>query len=191
MIINKENGLFYNGGDEKKYKDVLQDFYDSSVLGQKRLESALYDMKKYEMCTHSLKGIAKSIGAEELARVAEEHEECAKAGKVGYINDNMNEIIEVWEETLSDIEIMLGKENISSIIGVESNGTKLSHEELKDRVSEVLSCLKVYDSDGAHSRLKKLLEYELSNDEHQIILQAFEHIRDFEYEDTVDVLNKI
>ena len=52
------------------------------------------------MLAHGLKNNARSLGADKLADLAYEHELASQAGDVGFIKENLDALLETWEQTV-------------------------------------------------------------------------------------------
>lgn len=61
-------------------------------------------MKDYAIRVHGLKGNARTLGAEQLADIAFEHEKQSKADNVEYVNRHFAQLLEIWESTLEGFE---------------------------------------------------------------------------------------
>ena len=99
--INVEQGM--------KYADDSLDFYEQLIAlfmdeyGEKRtcvLKEAENPGQGYTVLAHGLKNNARSLGADKLADLAYEHELASKAGDVGFIKENLDALLETWEQTV-------------------------------------------------------------------------------------------
>ena len=99
--INAQQGM--------KYADDSLDFYEQLITlfmnedGEKRacvLKEAENPGQGYTVLAHGLKNNARSLGADKLADLAYEHELASKAGDVGFIKENLDALLETWEQTV-------------------------------------------------------------------------------------------
>ena len=99
--INVEQGM--------KYADDSLDFYEQLIAlfmdeyEEKRacvLKEAENLGQSYTVLVHGLKNNARSLGAEKLADLAYAHELASKAGDTGFIKENLDALLETWEQTV-------------------------------------------------------------------------------------------
>ena len=96
-----ENGLSHAKGDAEMYLELVRMFIrereKQEELNRFRSEQ---NMKDYAIWVHGLKGNARTLGAEQLADIAFEHEKQSKADNVEYVNRHFAQLLEIWESTL-------------------------------------------------------------------------------------------
>ena len=100
-----ENGLSHAKGDAEMYLELVRMFIrereKQEELNRFRSEQ---NMKDYAIWVHGLKGNARTLGAEQLADIAFEHEKQSKADNVEYVNRHFAQLLEIWESTLEGFE---------------------------------------------------------------------------------------
>lgn len=108
--ISIENGLSLARNDEEMYLELLRMFLrDRSKQDEMRRFIAERNMKDYAIWVHGLKGNARTLGADQLADMAFEHEKQSKAGNMEYAAGHWEELISVWDKALHLTEGDLAK----------------------------------------------------------------------------------
>ena len=99
--INVQQGM--------KYADDSLDFYEQLITlfldeYENKRACVLKESEKagqgYTVLVHGLKNNARSLGADKLADLAYEHELASKAGDTRYVKENLNALLETWEQTV-------------------------------------------------------------------------------------------
>ena len=96
--INTSEGIGYCGKDEEFYREVLQDYTNSSEKRIDELNSAFEtaDIKMYEVKSHSLKSMAKTVGDIRVFEMARALEEAAKEGDIDKIKTDHQSLIDEY-----------------------------------------------------------------------------------------------
>ena len=99
--INAQQGMKYADDSLDFYEQLISLFMDE--YGEKRacvLKEAENLGQSYTVLVHGLKNNARSLGAEKLADLAYAHELASKAGDTGFIKENLDALLETWEQTV-------------------------------------------------------------------------------------------
>ena len=112
--INYLDGYVFCGNLNEAYCEIADIFYDMREEMETSLKSYLDngDMKNYAVNVHALKSNARSLGINELADIAYEHELKSKAGDVAFCSDNWESLIDSWDKSLKNIAVYLKAMNI-------------------------------------------------------------------------------
>lgn len=96
--INTTEGIGYCGKDEEFYREVLQDYTNSSKRRLDELNSAYeaMDIKMYEVKSHSLKSMAKTVGDTTVFEMARALEEAAKESDADKIKVNHQALVDEY-----------------------------------------------------------------------------------------------
>lgn len=93
--IDTEAGLGYLG-DEEMYKEILTDFRDNFVTQMNDIKSKFEtkDWTNYSILVHALKSNCRTLGINDLADMAYEHEKASKEGSmdIDYVNAHVVEL---------------------------------------------------------------------------------------------------
>lgn len=96
-----ENGMKYAKNDLEMYLDLVRLFIkDQCKQADMRQFLAVGNMPDYAVLVHGLKGNARTIGAEQLADMAFEHEKQSKAGNAVYVDAHFEELVLLWDKTV-------------------------------------------------------------------------------------------
>ncbi|MBQ8199360.1 MAG: response regulator [Lachnospiraceae bacterium] len=92
--IQVENGLKHMAGSVETYDEILKIYFEElpEKLERLRKNGTLGDMKAYSIDVHSLKSTSASIGAQQLADMAREHENQSRADNSLYVRQHMNRL---------------------------------------------------------------------------------------------------
>ena len=157
--INLSLGLSYTGGDGKMYLSILEDFRNSASNKGIMLTKLLSDedVGRYTIEIHSLKSLARTIGATKLSNYAEALERKGHRrdleGMIADHNDMLNELDAVVKD-------------ISSVIRSsepEEEKIPLVPEKARESLREMYHAMKEFDYDTAERLIKELGKYEYDN----------------------------
>ncbi len=182
MIIDVKEGLHYASGDREIYINTLKDFYRSSPCLIEKLNNFYEskDLVNYAIEVHSLKGIAKNIGALRLSKLSLEHQLKSQQGDLTYVESHFHELISEWKQALAEIIQITGEAALKDNTPM-SNGRKISDKEFNDRIEHITTAIDKYDCDVAAELLEELLCFELPDNIRKKVLKAYTLIQDFEY----------
>jgi len=196
MGFNLRNGLRYMGGDKSLYGKVLHDFH--SILQEK--ETALKDflqkgdMPGYTIIVHSLKGNARSVGADDLADEAFELEKMAKAGQLEDVTvrspilfsmmKNMRNSLRVYLETEAAEEEKAQTETPDSV-------ERITEEEWVRALQELAARLDDFDGESAAAKLRELKRYERPESDKKMLRLCEKAIKDYAYDIALEVVNAV
>lgn len=94
--IDTDAGLGYLG-DEEMYNEILKDFKDNFVTQMNDIKAKFEakDWTNYSILVHALKSNARTLGINDLADMAYEHEKASKTPEVldvNYLNAHVGEL---------------------------------------------------------------------------------------------------
>ena len=111
------------------------------------------------------------------------------------IESNWHSLVNEWENVVSGLAGWLGKTSIqlgsTEVLTSDTNGIRLSDQDIKNRIEEILINLENNEQELAHKNLNRLFEYELPHDlRHKIdrVSRAFDQDR---INTAVDILRSI
>ena len=96
--INTTEGKGFCGKDDDFYREILQDYTNTSETRIDELNSAYEagDIKMYEVKSHSLKSMAKTVGDTKVFEMAKALEEAAKASDIDKIKADHQSLIDEY-----------------------------------------------------------------------------------------------
>ena len=99
--VSVRNGLKHSKGDMATYLELVRMFLrDQNKMELLRQYLSMHNMKDYAILVHALKGNARTLGAEQLADLAYEHETHSKAGQEDYAAAHWKELEQAWKTAL-------------------------------------------------------------------------------------------
>lgn len=176
--INTSVGMGYSGEDTALYREILSDFMDSIEEKADVIERAFRerDEETYTIEVHSLKSLARSIGAEALSELARELEECGKSGRWSIIEEK-TPLLLTWYRGLYD------QIRPYHTAGAEDGKKKPYDREVIQRLLlELLESLEQYDSLQGETLIHELGRYELSDKEAQYLEEIKKTMDVFDYD---------
>ena len=71
---------------------------------------------------------------------------------------------------------------------VQSEGTEINSEEIKNTITKITGCIKEFDADGAERFIDMLLKCEISGAQRDELNRTKALLNNFEYKEALDVL---
>ena len=109
MHIDEKTALENMGNQRDLYKELLE--YCLEMEEQRKTEIqesfAAKDWEEYAIRVHALKGSMRSLGIEEIAKVAQDQERAAKDGKIGIVTANHMRLLVEYDRAQRSIEHFL------------------------------------------------------------------------------------
>ena len=196
MGFNLRNGLRYMGGDKSLYGKVLHDFH--SILQEKEtaLEDFLQkgDMPGYTIIVHSLKGNARSVGADDLADEAFELEKMAKAGQLEDVTVRSPILFSMMKNMRNSLRVYLeteAAEEEKAQTGETVTEEKITEEEWVRALQELAARLDDFDGESAASKLRELKRYERPESDKKMLRLCEKAIKDYAYDIALEVVNAV
>lgn len=196
MGFNLRNGLRYMGGDKSLYGKVLHDFH--SILQEK--ETALKDflqkgdMPGYTIIVHSLKGNARSVGADDLADEAFELEKMAKAGQLEDVTVRSPILFSMMKNMRNSLRVYLeteAAEEEKAQTGETVTEEKITEEDWVRALQELAARLDDFDGESAASKLRELKRYERPESDKKMLRLCEKAIKDYAYDIALEVVNAV
>ncbi len=105
--VNHKMAMLYCSGSEEMYIEFLQDFAGSNR--DKIIEEAYLnmDMKRYTIEVHTLKSTSKTLGFDNLSKMAEVLQFAAGKNDVDFVKNNHGEMIKLYRDILLKLQSIL------------------------------------------------------------------------------------
>ncbi len=196
MGFNLRNGLRYMGGDKSLYGKVLRDFH--SILQEK--ETALKDflqkgdMPGYTIIVHSLKGNARSVGADDLADEAFELEKMAKAGQLEDVTVRSPILFSMMKNMRNSLRVYLeteAAEEEKAQLEIPDSVEVITEEEWVRALQELAARLDDFDGESAAAKLRELKRYERPESDKKMLRLCEKAIKDYAYDIALEVVNAV
>ncbi len=167
-----ENGLSHAKGDAEMYLELVRMFIrereKQEELNRFRSEQ---NMKDYAIWVHGLKGNARTLGAEQLADIAFEHEKQSKADNVEYVNRHFAQLLEIWESTLEGFEKYVEEQGgdeddcYGAADGIAGETLQLSESDFE----KAAAYLEEFETDRAIAQMREWIAVPLERSMHDYI----------------------
>ena len=187
-----ENGLSHAKGDAEMYLELVRMFIrereKQEELNRFRSEQ---NMKDYAIRVHGLKGNARTLGAEQLADIAFEHEKQSKADNVEYVNRHFAQLLEIWESTLEGFEKYVEEQGgdeddcYGAADGIAGETLQLSESDFE----KAAAYLEEFETDRAIAQLREWIAVPLERSMHDYIKNILIALEDeFDEDKAIELL---
>lgn len=187
-----ENGLSHAKGDAEMYLELVRMFIrereKQEELNRFRSEQ---NMKNYAIRVHGLKGNARTLGAEQLADIAFEHEKQSKADNVEYVNRHFAQLLEIWESTLEGFEKYVEEQGgdeddcYGAADGIAGETLQLSESDFE----KAAAYLEEFETDRAIAQLREWIAVPLERSMHDYIKNILIALEDeFDEDKAIELL---
>ena len=187
-----ENGLSHAKGDAEMYLELVRMFIrereKQEELNRFRSEQ---NMKDYAIWVHGLKGNARTLGAEQLADIAFEHEKQSKADNVEYVNRHFAQLLEIWESTLEGFEKYVEEQGgdeddcYGAADGIAGETLQLSESDFE----KAAAYLEEFETDRAIAQLREWIAVPLERSKHDYIKNILIALEDeFDEDKAIELL---
>ena len=183
-----QEGLRYCDGNVDQYRSILRMFTEDAPDKYGKLSYAIAqdDCEDYEILVHSLKSSAKTIGAVDLGKSAQELEDYCNLGQWEQVKKRHTRFGKKLKDTINGLKLL---EDVPIIY--DDTPSYLSNEEVWEKVVEIEKHLLNFELDYARLKLDKLLKINTSEDAHKILQKAQKQMKAENYDGLVDQLSKI
>lgn len=180
--VSVKNGLQHSQDNMEIYMDLVRMFLkDKDKIELLREYLSEHNMKEYAIQVHAVKGNARTLGADQLADIAYEHEMQSKAKQEAYVTAHWEELEQAWEntrETLKEIYERYAPKQEET--GIVSDGGML--EVPQEKLDEIAALIDDFKTDAAVEQIKEWLKNPLPRDMRQRLTDALAAIED-EYDE--------
>lgn len=151
-LFDVETGVFYTGGDEETYEEILSMYVRKGPEKLKFIERLFSEKswKDYVIEVHALKSSSLTIGSVKLSEMAKELELAGKAGDYGVIEEKNAAMLEMYERVVE-----AGKEYLSSRAPAEEPQEDtaplkdITEEKVREYIEKICEACDAFDGDAA------------------------------------------
>ena len=158
--LDVTRGLKLFNNNEESYIRILHSYVSGarSMLGSIDANDINEDtVDDYRITVHGIKGASLAIFAGQISKEAEDLENAAKAGDLGYINRHNHEFIFTSRRFIGEIEACL--------LQVDAESTKPRKDKPDDEVlRRLLLACSSYDMDGVDAAINEIEQYQYESD---------------------------
>lgn len=191
--IQVKSAMKYAGDEFGQYIHLLELFcFEKGQEKQEALQQA-YDSrnwKDYTTHVHGLKNSARTIGADNLADMAYEHEQKSKKGEIAFVQEAYCTLIQEWERTRGVIEsyLALYREENEELPQADSGKMGLIDNAWEEILEQAVHYLEEYKKKEALALLIRLSQDNQVLEEIPNLQQAIAAVRDYDYESAIQLL---
>ena len=162
-LFDPETGVFYTGGDEEAYLDILGMYVEKSNSKQKYIQQ-LYDeksWKNYVIEVHALKSTSLTIGSKPLSELAKELELAGKSGNYRLIEEKHDSMMELYVKVVKIAgDYLENKKPAASPKSAQTDAlqeilTEISADEAEEIIREITAACENFDGDAVVEICKK------------------------------------
>ncbi len=198
-LFDSKTGLFYTGGDEEAYLEILEMYVNKAKPKQDYIQKLFEEKswKNYVIEVHSLKSTSLTIGSKPLSELAKKLELAGKSENYRLIEENHASMIELYEKVAKIAsEYILQKKPAqsepSNADASQENLTEISVDEVDNYVREISAACENFDGDAAIEVCKKIYGKSCGGIDLKPLFNAVEELaEDFEYEEAQRQAEKI
>lgn len=176
--VSVKNGLQHAQGSMDTYLELVRLFIkDKKKMIQLEQYLSEHNMKNYAIQVHALKGNARTLGAEQLADIAYDHEMQSKADEEDYIREHWEELKQAWENAMDIFEAIYKKyarESAQEEDVQEGNTLELPQE----RLDEMAALIDAFQTEDAVKQIKEWLNNPLQSGVRQLLKDVLSAIED-------------
>jgi CheY-like chemotaxis protein/two-component sensor histidine kinase len=190
--FNVSNGLKYMNGDHVLYGKVLRDFYSILTEKEEALRSFLEkdDMAGYAIIVHSLKGNARSVGADDLADEAFALEKSSKAALREEVEVRSPILFTMMKNMREGLQVYLADEDKASKETAPAvTNQQITEERWNKALKDLAGRLDDFDAESAKEKLKELKKYDRPEEDKKMLRMCEKAIRDYAFDVALDIVN--
>lgn len=160
VLIDKNIGIGYSGGDEQVYQEILASYVKQSekYLMDLPLAKMDKDWSTYAVEAHAMKSTSKTIGALSLSEFALEMENACKTENAKFVESKHDEFLALFRQVIEAAVEYLPKKTVAQ------DRTVVSEEEYKAKVEKLAQNLYNYDMTAAREIFDVLSKITTEND---------------------------
>lgn len=183
--LNVEDGLKYTGGKEKYIAAVLR-YMKNHDRNREELDAFLGsdDIERYKVRVHALKSNSKMIGAVEIGREFEALESAALGGKIDYIRDNNDRVMNLYDGLVNKLAPLRELGEVRPTDEIDADKARVVADEF-------LKALDEFDDELAKKHATVLSGYPFRITQKQKLKNAVRYIEDFMYDEAADIIKDI
>lgn len=188
-------GLSYTGGSSGLYLDILKEYVETSPEMKSVIKSSYdaSDWANYVIKVHALKSTSLTIGAEPLSTLAKELELSGKAGNLEPIHAKTDELLNKYDSVLAIASEYLSNNGIEVQIDASSKKeidfSKLNKNIALGFIEQLMESIDSFDADSAEEIFGQACN--AGDDYKSLFASVISHIRNFEYDEATEELDKL
>lgn len=195
-LFDAETGIFYTGGDEEAYLEILEIYVNKAKEKQNYIQKLFEEKswKNYVIEVHALKSTSLTIGSKPLSELAKELELAGKNENYRLIEEKHSAMIELYEKVaqIGGEYIAQKKPTPTKKDALQEKLTEISIDEVESFIREIRSACENFDADSAIEVCKKAYGKSFGGiDLKPLFSTVEEFVEDFEYEEAEQQIKNI
>lgn len=195
-LFDAETGIFYTGGDEEAYLEILEIYVKKAKEKQNYIQKLFEEKswKNYVIEVHALKSTSLTIGSKPLSELAKELELAGKNENYRLIEEKHSAMIELYEKVaqIGGEYIAQKKLTPTKTDALQEKLTEISIDEVESFIREIRSACENFDADSAIEVCKKAYGKSFGGiDLKPLFSTVEEFVEDFEYEEAEQQIKNI
>lgn len=143
------------------------------------------DIENYTIEVHALKIVAALIGDSKLVALSKRHEIAGVCRDLNFILNNVDSLLNVYDDLLNNIKLILPKESIS----VKPKIKTFTIDNLSNLLSSTADAIDNFDLDATNKLLNNLLDYNLTATQESTLNKVKSYINVFDYDNAYELIN--
>ncbi len=183
-ILNTEEGMNYCMQKKDFYLELLHDFTVTKRINQLQKNLQEEDIDNYRINAHSLKSMARTIGADALSEDAKELEFAAKAQDLSVIRQHHDAFIMHYHILVEQILAALGEDGEPK---EDAPKNRLTTDEIRNILREISDAAQSFDMDATAAGVSKLKESELPDSIQEKMQELINANDELEFDDVASL----
>lgn len=143
------------------------------------------NIDRYVVEVHGLKGAMASIGAIKLSEHAKKHEFAGKDGDIEYIKNDIDRLLEEYQMLIKNVREYINNINIQD---EDKKNPDITDMQYRTILNNTYQFLEAFNAVEANEELKKLKEYNITDEKKNFINELTDLADEFEYEKAIQIL---
>ncbi|MGN0669680.1 MAG: response regulator, partial [Oscillospiraceae bacterium] len=197
-LFDVQTGVFYTGGDEEAYLEILEMYVNKSEAKRKYIQQLFEEKswKNYVIEVHALKSTSLTIGSKPLSELAKELELAGKSANYRLIEEKNASLMELYEKVTQIASDYLAQKKPApepvKTDAPQENLTEISIDEVENFIREISTACENFDGDAAVEACKKSHGKSCGGVDLKPLFNAVQELaEDFEYDEAERQAEKI
>ncbi len=185
--IDVNKGVALIGGNFETYMSVLTSFYHDGLSKVVSIPSNLDsgDLHSFIVEIHAIAGSSASIGADALSAQAKALEMAAKDGNLAFVEDNLVQFLNQYNDLLDSIKPAL------ETTTAESKDKAGNDQIFTNGINSLYESLHILNIEKAEDILFSLTKYQFKPEQELVLANIEEYLSTYNYDNATDYLHKL
>lgn len=191
--VDTQLGIKNYNNSVSRYVQVLKYIYDDGYEQIDRMKAMLRDMdyEKYTFETHALKGLARGIGAVNLANEAQSQEMAVRENNLKIVREESGKLIEDYKNLLANIKFVLVDNGVDINKEIDVTRGEISTMEEERELLNLRDALELLEQTESEKMINNLLKTKTSEERRDLYKNMKIAIQNFDYDEAIIILDEI